>query len=503
MLPIPIPFPPPALASQRNRLLAVLIPALAFVLVAGFFCVAQIQRELRTDTRVLLETADAFFDTVSASLSAPKTVQAARRAPRVEATATGPIDSVRPHSSIMAGASADDHTLLARIAHTDGLARMARVDLTTLQAHARGRTSESGHALRLTWQREPASSRMLAGDPALHGASTAWLRAEQGSVRHPFSVSAAIGLDGLWRHFSVFLPALLLGAIGAGIAGHLIFTRRRQQADAPAAQLAGALQRGEFEGYLQPIIELNSGECTGAEMLMRWRHPRLGLLGPAHFLHDAQASGLLWQMTQACFATVATRLDASEHLPDGFMLCVNVGSAQLLLENDSHRFATLARPGGRRWYTVLELPEREARDPAMSARLASLQDRGFLIAVDDFGSAHSGARWLERQSIDLVKIDASIVATIGTDSVTRPVLDAIVGLARETGVRLIAEGVETASQRAQLRRLGVAYAQGYAFSPALPVDDFVTDWLDNEASDEDPSLPARNAYPIALRVLRA
>ena len=123
----------------------------------------------------------------------------------------------------------------------------------------------------------------------------------------------------------------------------------------------------------------------------------------------------------------------------------------------------------------------------MAARLTALQDMGFLIALDDFGTAHSGTRWLERLSVDLLKIDMSIVSTIGTDSVTRPVLDAIIALARDTGVKLIAEGVEHPHQTSHLRRQGVTYAQGYVFSAPVPAADFVEHWLAVQESDEDPS----------------
>jgi sensor c-di-GMP phosphodiesterase-like protein len=310
------------------------------------------------------------------------------------------------------------------------------------------------------------------------------------STRYRYQAGVGLGPAGLLNRYGAFLPLIGLAAAAGGLWAAQVARRRRLALDAPQTQLRQAMARGEIEGHLQPIIDLATGECAGAEMLMRWRHPEHGLLPPARFLREAQASGLLWQMTQGCFRDIAASLDSCETLPEGFMLCVNFGSTELALDGDSDRFAALARPGGRRWYTVIELPERDAREPAMAARLTALQDMGFLIALDDFGTAHSGTRWLERLSVDLVKIDMSIVSTIGTDSVTRPVLDAIIALARDTGVKLIAEGVEHPHQTSHLRRQGVAYGQGYVFSAPVPAAAFIERWLGIEESDEDPSLPS-------------
>jgi sensor c-di-GMP phosphodiesterase-like protein len=237
-------------------------------------------------------------------------------------------------------------------------------------------------------------------------------------------------------------------------------------------------------------------------MLMRWRHPQLGLLPPARFLPQAHAAGLIGRMTEACFRQVAERLDACLHLPEGFMLNVNFSAGQLASERDCAAFIALARPGGRRWYSVIEVAERDAHDPALTARMVQLQGAGFLIALDDFGSAHGGARWLERLPVDLLKIDRPIVATIGTDSVTRPVLDSIAELSRTTGVHLIAEGVETRAQAAHLRSLGVSAGQGYHFSEAVPVAEFVERWLEPDTGIDEEDDPITRIF-AATRTLIA
>jgi EAL domain-containing protein (putative c-di-GMP-specific phosphodiesterase class I) len=305
------------------------------------------------------------------------------------------------------------------------------------------------------------------------------------SLRHGHVVQAGFDAHGLWERSRPAMPLAGAGALACALLGLVALRQRRSPDDDIREGLSRALARGEFEGHLQPIMELASGRCVGAEMLMRWRHPTEGLVGPASFLPLARATGLITEMTEACFRQVADQLDACEHLGDGFMLSVNFTGAQLVRESDCERFTALARPGGRRWYTVIEVSETDARDAAVPPRLARLQDAGFLIALDDFGTAYGGTRWLERLPVDLVKIDNRIVATIGTDSVMRPVLDAIVLASRQTGVHLIAEAVETRAQAAHLRQLGVSCAQGFAYSAAMSAEDFTQRWLPELIREEE------------------
>lgn len=514
MIPHSSTFPSLTPPTGNLRLLPALMAAAAFALACAGLLLMLAERGLRADAQWVVESTDAYLDKVATELSN------ALDRPQATCVALRSRGGALPVRSAMiqrlladgsrlatlcppeAGANIDpppatdgrldirnwpgrSDTLLAELVLPDGRVLGARVDATALLELARGRVSETHGAIWLAW---PSGAQLpLAGGAGSATAAPQAVVAAMPSARYRYEAGVAIGPAGLWHRYGAWLPLIALGAVAAALAVERLTSQRQRRRDAPEAQLRQAIARGEFEGHLQPIVDLATGDCAGAEMLMRWRHPRLGLLAPARFLREAQASGLLWQMTQACFRDVATRLDACETLPEGFMLCVNFGSTELALDGDSDRFAALARPGGRRWYTVIELPERDAREPAMAARLTALQDMGFLIALDDFGTAHSGTRWLERLSVDLVKIDMSIVSTIGTDSVTRPVLDAIIALARDTGVKLIAEGVEHPHQTSHLRRQGVTYAQGYVFSAPVPAAEFIEHWLGLDASDDDPS----------------
>jgi EAL domain-containing protein (putative c-di-GMP-specific phosphodiesterase class I) len=329
------------------------------------------------------------------------------------------------------------------------------------------------------------------------------LVADARSSRHRFTLGAGIDTAGLWHRHAWLSPFVLAGAAIAAVLGLAASRRREAVAGTPFGELTAALGRGEFEGHLQPIVELATGRCIGAEMLVRWRHPEEGVLLPERFLAQADEAGLLGRISEACFRQVADQLERCTTLPEGFMLSVNFSARQLASERDAAAFIALARPGGRRWYTVIELREGDARNQALVARLVQLQDAGFLIALDDFGSAHGGARWLERLPVDLLKIDRPIVGTIGTDSVTRPVLDAIVRLSRQTGVHLIAEGVETRAQEAELLRLGVSAAQGHHFSAAVPPPAFIARWLPAPSQDDDDADATDDPLDPVTRTLEA
>lgn len=483
-----------------------------------------VHRELSQAARRLTQTADPVFgavaDELAAAIARPHATCAAlrqrgglpptRSSPVLRfVTPSGETHPLCPPRAGTAGETAPNHTaanrtpaltlrdwpgdegsVYAELRLRDGRSLAARVDLTAIRAFARGQADDTDLRIWLGWPHGAVHA--LAGTNGVAGAASALPRAEVASERHRYSAGVSIGIQGLWTRTASWLPLVLALAALAGYLGLRALERRWALREEPGAQLRAALARDEIEGHLQPIIDLASGDCVGAEMLMRWRHRELGVLPALSFLHEAREAALLPAMTEACFRRVSAILDDCRELPDGFMLCVNFGADQLLQENDVERFAHLARPGGRRWYTVVELPAREALAAAMPARLSSLQDQGFLIALDDFGAGHRGGRWLERLSVDLVKIDPDIVATIGTDAVSRPVLDAIITMAREVGVKLIAEGVEHVHQSSHLRQQGVAYAQGYAFSEPVPAEDFVAAWF---APDELPADPLPETLP--------
>lgn len=469
----PDPFPDRGPRPTVRHLPWLLAPALGFLLACLLLTVALAQGQLRREAHLRVEAVEAALAAIA----------------RDHAEAIAAAEAAAPGTPIvLRRASGSEPSLRVLLPLQQGARLIVPASSESLLAGTAGGMLPAN--VRLWVLAEPGSSSNARPRAGVVPADLL-LEAQAHSTAHRFGVGAGFDAEGLWRRYGPMLPIALAGSMIAGLLGLSAGLRRELTADTPAGRIARALGDGEIEGHLQPIVELASGRCIGAEMLMRWRHPQLGLLPPERFLAQARDAGLIGRMTEACFRQVAERLDACLHLPEGFMLSVNFSAGQLASERDCAAFIALARPGGRRWYSVIEVTERDAHDPAATARLVQLQGAGFLIALDDFGSAHGGARWLERLPVDLLKIDRPIVATIGTDSVTRPVLDAIVELSRSTGVHLIAEGVETRAQAAHLRAIGVSAGQGYHFSEAVPVAQFVERWLEPEpdtviGDDDDP-----------------
>ena len=241
-------------------------------------------------------------------------------------------------------------------------------------------------------------------------------------------------------------------------------------------ELRGALARDELEVHYQPIVELATGRVTGAEALLRWRHPVRGLLPPGTFLPSAEAAGLMpdldrWVMLQACRQAARWRRTA----PD-FSVSVNISAGHLTtttLVRDVTR--ALDDAGLPPEALALELTETAlvTDTTAAAALLAELAELGVRVALDDFGTGYSSLAYLRSLPIHTIKIDRSFVSGLGdgaaNDAVTRAVLD----LAGTLGLHQVAEGVETADQAARLRGLRCTYGQGYHFSRPVPPELFL------------------------------
>lgn len=241
-----------------------------------------------------------------------------------------------------------------------------------------------------------------------------------------------------------------------------------------AEDLRGALDREELELYYQPQVELSSGRVTGMEALIRWNHPRRGLLLPDSFLAIAEKCGLMqslgrWVLDRACRQLREWR-DHDMAVP---LIAVNIGLAQVRAGRE-----LLADVKGSlaRWQlqpSDLELDVTElilARTTlAQSSVLEELHRLGVRIAIDDFGTKYSSLDYLRTYHVSRLKIARPMVAAAATDQSGAAVVRAIVSLAGELGVEVIAEGVETEAQRNQLVKLGAdTKGQGYLFSAPAP-----------------------------------
>jgi diguanylate cyclase (GGDEF)-like protein/PAS domain S-box-containing protein len=245
------------------------------------------------------------------------------------------------------------------------------------------------------------------------------------------------------------------------------------------AELERALAAGAFELHYQPVVELATGRMVGVEALVRWRHPRRGLVPPNDFIPFAEESGLVvplgsWILDRAL-------ADHSEWRRNGgtgmsMTMSVNVSAYQIrasgFLDGLTEALDRWKIPPGS---LVLEITETSllADDAQVSADLAGLRELGVRIAIDDFGTGYSSLDYIRLHAIDVLKIDKSFVAGIERSGRQAALVGSIVQLAGALGLCVVAEGVETTSQQDALVRSGCELGQGYLFSVPVPANEIV------------------------------
>jgi diguanylate cyclase (GGDEF)-like protein/PAS domain S-box-containing protein len=239
--------------------------------------------------------------------------------------------------------------------------------------------------------------------------------------------------------------------------------------------LVGALERGEMTLLYQPVIDLASGDLTGFEALIRWQHPELGLLTPDRFISIAEDTGAIvpigaWVLTEACRAASGWRA-AYPHEP-GITMAVNLSGRQLSAPDlVDHVTDALELSGLPPSSLVLEVTESVlvVEHVAAAIVLGDLRALGLRLAIDDFGTGYSSLSYLRQFPIDVLKIDKSFIDSITDDGEIPALVRALVDLGHTLGMEIVAEGIELACQRTQLRTLRCERGQGYLFDrPLVP-----------------------------------
>jgi EAL domain-containing protein (putative c-di-GMP-specific phosphodiesterase class I) len=237
--------------------------------------------------------------------------------------------------------------------------------------------------------------------------------------------------------------------------------------------LRNAIENRAFEVHYQPIISLRTGSIAGLEALVRWRHPQKGLIAPAEFIPIAEDTGMIREigrltLAESCRQMVSWQRRFGPAAPD--VVCVNVSSLQFadagfLGEVEAILEETGLTPSSLK----LEITESAFINdvPAAQVTLNRAQSIGIEWSLDDFGTGYSSLSHLHRLQVDTLKVDRSFVSRIHVDRPGSEMVRAIVSLAHNLGMDVVAEGVETAEQLAQLEALGCEYAQGFHFSRAV------------------------------------
>jgi EAL domain-containing protein (putative c-di-GMP-specific phosphodiesterase class I) len=261
--------------------------------------------------------------------------------------------------------------------------------------------------------------------------------------------------------FRVFEPSLLAPIV-----------ERRDLAN----ELRRGVPGGEFVLHYQPLVALGTRSLVGLEALVRWNHPRHGLLGPAEFIPIAEESGAIlplghWVLEEACRQAVAWH-DAYPRAGD-WTMSVNVSVRQLQRSSFLKELRTVLDSSGID-PTLLHLEVTEslmAQEPdVMLRRLQRIRALGVRIALDDFATGYSSLALLRTMPVDLLKIDRCFVADIGTVKPDRELVRVILELGRTLGIDVIAEGIENEEQVRRLLALGCSLGQGYYLGKPQPAE---------------------------------
>ncbi len=240
--------------------------------------------------------------------------------------------------------------------------------------------------------------------------------------------------------------------------------------------LRGASEAGQFVLHLQPQIDCQSGEMSGAEALIRWNHPERGLLSPAEFIAVAEDTGMILDVGCWVLEESLAMIGRLRGIGPDFRLSVNVSLRQMeapdfleFVEN------ALTKHGVHPRRLEIEITESLVMEDLsdIAPKLAYLRSLGISIAVDDFGTGYSNLARLKTLPIDRVKIDRSLVRDIGVSGSARTIVQAIIGLVRGLGYQSVAEGVESTIQQDVLTIMGCDTMQGYGLARPMTEEQFI------------------------------
>jgi len=242
-----------------------------------------------------------------------------------------------------------------------------------------------------------------------------------------------------------------------------------------AAELPNAIHRQEFLQYLQPIYCMQNKQLYGVELLIRWKHPKQGILTAQDFIPAAEQHGLLKAISTHQFDQVFTDLS---HLLDSMYLSINL-SPGLIMDDDFWEYLRLLleQTPSNLNNLIFEITETESISDLdkVAVRLQELREHGIKIALDDFCTGFSSLDCLRTLPVDIIKLDKTFTANTSSDCRSLSIIWSLLELARELNINVIAEGIESEDQAKRLDALGCHLQQGYWHSRPMSVDSFFSD----------------------------
>lgn len=262
---------------------------------------------------------------------------------------------------------------------------------------------------------------------------------------------------------------------------HSYFTATMQEAAQTRLKLVNdlrvAVAGNQFLVYFQPIVELATGNIHKAEALIRWQHPTLGMISPGQFIPLAEETGLIFEIGDWVFhesMNCAKRWRALYN--PALQISVNKSPVQFYKDGDDHTawLSHLKKLDLHGQCLAIEITEGLLLDSnnSISGALFTLRNAGIQVSIDDFGTGYSSLSYLKKFDIDYLKIDRSFISDLVSDPNDLTLSKAIILMAHELGIKVIAEGVETKEQRDLLVAAGCDYVQGYLYSRPVPADEF-------------------------------
>ncbi|EKL9830506.1 cyclic diguanylate phosphodiesterase [Vibrio alginolyticus] len=296
----------------------------------------------------------------------------------------------------------------------------------------------------------------------------------------PYSVSVGFLYSSLYEMFwqeRKFYIILIILTLFSFLTYYWWHTTSPQNLD---EEIKRAIKKKEFVPYAQAIVNAQTREIEGVEILMRWLHPIQGVVRPDLFIPQAEESGLIVPMTRLLLKETAKQLCAySNHLTKPFHVGINISPQhcrEMDLASECKEFIQTINQEN--ITLVLELTEREVLDfsEATEVLFSSLKTLGCKIAIDDFGTGHSSLANLQKIQVNYIKIDQMFVQGINNNPISSHLVESTIDLANRLCLEIVAEGVETESQRDYLTSHHVKYLQGFLFSTPIPLEEFLQEY---------------------------
>lgn len=300
---------------------------------------------------------------------------------------------------------------------------------------------------------------------------------ELASTRYPFSIQSGYSEGRVGQLMRSEYPALFVLFIVLGALAGVTCYWQLRRASSARAELQRAIEANEFIPYFQPVVRSGDYRWAGVEVLMRWQHPRDGLVRPDLFIPYAEHTGQIVPMTRQLMRHTAEALAPHANIMgERFHVGINITAdhcQDMALLDDCKAF--LAAFPKDQVLLTLELTERKLITPTevTHALFDGLHELGVMIALDDFGTGQSSLAYLRQFKVDYLKIDQSFVAMIGVDALSLHILDSVIELSSKLGLQIVAEGVENETQRDYLAEHNVDFQQGYLYARPMSAEAFI------------------------------